>query len=179
MSTEHILSVKYARALLQLALEEKTAERVLTDLQLSAEFFGQGEGRQLLVNPLLTQAQKTGAVRKVLEGQVLPLTVTLLCLLIEKRRGGLVSGIARAYAIEWRRLQNQDVAKVFTAVPLDKRQFELLRQRLSGITGKTVDLQQVVDEKMLAGARVELGDRVLDGSLEGRMAQLRRALQEN
>jgi F0F1-type ATP synthase delta subunit len=94
MSTEHILSVKYARALLQLALEEKTAERVLTDLQLSAEFFGQGEGRQLLVNPLLTQAQKTGAVRKVLEGQVLPLTVTLLCLLIEKRRGGLVSGIA-------------------------------------------------------------------------------------
>jgi F-type H+-transporting ATPase subunit delta len=68
---------------------------------------------------------------------------------------------------------------VFTAVPLDKRQFELLRQRLSGITGKTVDLQQVVDEKMLAGARVELGDRVLDGSLEGRMAQLRRALQEN
>lgn len=179
MSTESLIAAKYAGAALALAQEQGKADALLTDLQLASQIFGRGEGRDLLVHPLLAAEKKVAAVQELLQGKVSTLALGLLKLLIEKRRGGLLALVAEAYARQLEQSKNRVEATLSTALPLDATQLEQLRKSLSAMTGKEVDLQQVVDPKLLAGARIAIGDRLLDGTLEGRIAQLRRALLEN
>jgi F-type H+-transporting ATPase subunit delta len=176
MSNENVLAGKYARALLLLAQEEGRVEELRGDLSLAAEVFGQGEGRELLLHPRLSQEQKQSAVAGLVAGKVGPLTLSLLKLLIEKRRGSLVAEIAAAYAAELKRAQGRKTATVTSAVPLTEEQMKQLRQRLAAIAGTEVELTQELDPALRGGARIALGDLVLDGSLGARLAQLRRAL---
>jgi F-type H+-transporting ATPase subunit delta len=104
------------------------------------------------------------------------LTLSLLKLLIEKRRGSLVAEIATAYAAELKRAQGRKTATVTSAAPLTEEQMKQLRQRLAAIAGTEVELTQELDPALRGGARIALGDLLLDGSLGARLAQLRRAL---
>ena len=176
MSGESIMAGKYARALLLLAQEEGRAEEVEIDLKLAAEVFGNGEGRELLLHPRLSQEQKHTAVQSLVQGKVGPLTLSLLKLLVEKRRGSLVAEIAAAYAAELKRAQGRQTATVASAVPLTEEQMKTLRARLSVIAGTEVELTQELDPALRGGARITLGDLLLDGSLGARLAQLRKAL---
>jgi F-type H+-transporting ATPase subunit delta len=176
MSAESVIAGKYARALLLLAQEEGKPEMVKLDLNLAAEVFGQGEGRELLLHPRLSQAQKQAAVSELLRDKVGPLTQSLLKLLIEKRRGVLVPEIASAYAAELRRWQGRRTATVASPIPLTELQMQSLRERLTAFSGTEVELTQEVDPALRGGARITLGDLVLDGSLGARLKQMRKAL---
>lgn len=178
MNTETLIAAKYAAAVLALAHEQGKADAVLADLQLAAKYYGGGEGRDLLIHPLLSANRKAEAVRELLQDKISPLAFALLKLLIEKRRGGLLAGVAAAYAAQLEILKNQVEATLTTVLPLNDRQMERLKQSLSAITGKSVDLRQVVNPKLLAGARIEISGQVLDGTIEGRIAQLKAALKK-
>ncbi|NTV53489.1 MAG: ATP synthase F1 subunit delta [Candidatus Firestonebacteria bacterium] len=176
MSNEVVIAGKYARALLLLAQEAGRVEDVQGDLRLAAEVFGRGEGRELLLHPRLSQEQKQSAVQSLVKDKVGALTLSLLKLLIEKRRGSLVAEIAAAYAAEVKRAQGRQTATVTSAVPLTDEQMQILRRRLAAMAGAEVELTQEQDPALRGGARITLGDLLLDGSLGARLAQLRKAL---
>lgn len=176
MSTERLVADKYARALLQLAQEQDQLEEVRADLETVGRIFGSGGGRELLIHPLLPLEQKHAAARKMIEGKVGPLILSLLRLLIDKRRGGLVSEIVDAYRAELHRLQGRRSATVTASIPLTEEQMDALRRKLSALVGAEVELTQVTDPALRGGARITLGDVVLDGTLDARLEQLRRVL---
>jgi F-type H+-transporting ATPase subunit delta len=179
MSSENLVAGKYARALLFLAQEAGKLEQIQQDLELVADVFGAGEGRELLLHPLLSLEQKQEAVKTMVQGKVTTLTLSLLRLLIDKRRVSLVADIARAYHEELQRLQGLRTATVTAAIPLTEDQLEALHQKLSDLAGASVELTQVLDPSLRGGARIVMGDLVLDGSIGARLAQLRRALTSN
>ena len=127
MSSENLVAGKYARALLFLAQEAGNLEQVQHDLELIAEIFGSGEGRELLLHPLLSQTEKQKAVKSLVQNKVSSLALSLLRLLVDKRRGALVAEIAAAYAAELSRLQGQRTATVQAPVPLSEEQLASLR----------------------------------------------------
>lgn len=176
MSRSHPAAGRYARALLQLAQAEGHLDEVQADLDLVEQLFGEGRGQDLLVHPLVPADQKQAAVHRLLADQVGPLTLSLLRLLIEKRRGGWVGEIVAAYREERERLQRTRTATVASAAPLSKDQLDALRDKLGELAGGTVALKQVTDPALRGGARVTLGDLVVDGTLEARLNQLRQAL---
>ncbi len=176
MSRSHPAAGPYARALLQLAQAEGQLAEVQADLDLAEQLFGAGQGRDLLVHPLVSPEQKQAAVQRLLADQVGPLTLSLLRLLIEKRRGGLIGEIAAAYREERERLQRTRTATVSSATPLSESQLGTLRAKLAELAGGAVELEQVTDPALRGGARITLGDLVVDGTLEARLNQLRRAL---
>jgi len=176
MSIEHLVAGKYARALLTLAQEEGRPETVQADLELVNDLFGKGEGRDLLVHPLLSLEQKQKAVKKLVQDKVGMLTLSLLRLLIEKRRGELVGEIAAAYREELQRLKGCRTATITASLPLTEEQMETLRQKLSGIAGAEVELTQETDPALRGGARITMGDLVVDGTISARLEQLRRVL---
>lgn len=176
MSQETVIAAKYAKALLGLAQEQDRAEAFLEELEWAAAQFGQGEGRRLLLDPRLPAAAKQAALDAVLGEQASPLLKNCLRLLVEKRRGELLPAIAVSYKQEWLAARQLGVATVTTALPLTDAQMEQLRAQLSQVHGRTIELRQVVKPELVAGARVELGDWLLDGTLQERLARLRRAL---
>lgn len=176
---KHLAAGKYARALLFLAQDEGVLDEVSRDLDWIATVFSQGEGRDLLLHPLLSQEQKQAAVAELVSGRVSDLSLSFLQLLIEKRRGALVGEIAESFHEELQRVKGLRSATVTAAVPLQAEQMENLRRNLSAIAGAEVELTQVLEPALRGGARITLGDLVLDGSIGARLAKLRKTLLGN
>ncbi|MCD4813192.1 ATP synthase F1 subunit delta [bacterium] len=176
MNSDRVVAAKYARALLELAMEKASADQVKEDMTLMTQYFGDQEGKELLVNPLLEAGKKVRIVSGLLEGKVHPLSLSLLKLLIEKRRGALVKAVAESYEKEWLVRQNKNIAKVITAIPLTREQISKLRMKLQTIYEGELEVQEQVEPGLKAGARIEMDDLHLDGTLAGRLAKLRRVL---
>jgi F-type H+-transporting ATPase subunit delta len=176
MSTGHVIAVKYAKALFALAREKKLEDQVQHDLILVVRYFAQGDGQALLAHPTLPLAKKMEIIKDILGEQVSPLMFSFLKLLMEKGRGVLVGDILKVYESEWLAEQNRKLARVTTAIPLSAEQMKRLQKHLSELYEKEIELEQIVKPELQAGARIEIGDLVVDGTLRARMDRLRRAI---
>ena len=65
-----------------------------------------------------------------------------------------------------------------SAVELTDAQVDSLRAKLEQISGKKVILRQKVDGSVLGGLKVEIGGKLLDGTVMGRLADLRKKVSE-
>ena len=68
------------------------------------------------------------------------------------------------------------VADIKVAAPLTPEQSQRLAQALSQLKGRTVRLNVAVDPSVLGGVHVAIGEEVIDGTIESRLEQARRAL---
>ena len=73
-------------------------------------------------------------------------------------------------------LQRKVVAEVYTAVEIGSAELDLLRQKLESYLDKKVDLENHVDQNVLGGVLVKIGDRVIDGTLKTRFENMARSL---
>lgn len=163
---------RYAQAAFEIALEQDALDDWLRDLDL----FG-----QVLSDAALAESLESGRIpveekRRVLDsafGELAELRRNFLLLLATRRRLSHVGQIAA----EFRRLVNEhrrvSLAKVTTAVPLDEDRRELVRQWLANATDSNVDLDESVDETILGGVVVQIGDRRFIASLVDQLEALR------
>ena len=94
-------------------------------------------------------------------------------------RRGRIQELPRL-AAEFRRLDNArqgiTVATAISAAPLTQDEIRALTERLEEFTGGRVELDVQVDPSLLGGLVVRVGDRMIDGSVRGRLERLRNQL---
>ena len=78
------------------------------------------------------------------------------------------------YITEAATLRNRVIATVRVARPLELQQRDRLQAALSAQVGREVALQEIVEPQLLGGMRVELGDEVIEGTVAGRLDEVRR-----
>lgn len=167
---------RYAEAAFELARRDDEVKAWLADLRAIAAALA--DERVLLVvgNPTLPIDGRRDLLRRALKEQPAPRVLNLVSLLLERRRLELFPQIVE----EFQRLvdlQNGVVRAVATAAaPLAREELEELRERLARMTGHTVELTAEVDERLLGGVVVRVGDRLIDGSVRGRLERLRSQL---
>jgi F-type H+-transporting ATPase subunit delta len=118
--------------------------------------------------------RRAGLVRTLLEGKAHPAAVRLVEHAVVAPRGlTLTRGLERysKIAAGWR---DRLVATVYTAIPLQAAEVDRLADVLAARYGHQLHVNVVVDPELLGGIRVELGDEVIDGSVAGRLADVRR-----
>lgn len=123
------------------------------------------------VNP-----QAAGAVLTALTERCSPLVANLLRLLAVKGRVGLLADIVQALRTKVDAAEGRIRARMEIARPIDAAQEEAVAQALGRRFGGVVEMRTEVRPELIGGARVTVGDRVLDGSLSGQLVALRRAL---
>ncbi len=132
--------------------------------------------RRLLLDRDAPLASRLGTVNTLLAGKVSDVTLELAQFVIVGGRPRDVVGTLDylvdyvAKARDWR------IARVRTARPLDDESRGELVASLTALTGKNVELQIAVDESLLGGVLVEIGDLRLDASTRGRLSVLRDAV---
>lgn len=91
----------------------------------------------------------------------------------DNKRFILLPEIAKQFDEYVKRLMRSRVARVVTAVPMDANQKEQLREKLSERLQQQVELQCEIDERILGGAVIYLGnDHVIDGSVQRKLTRL-------
>jgi F-type H+-transporting ATPase subunit delta len=96
--------------------------------------------------------------------------------LIERRRTGLIEDIADGFREAVLAEKGIVVADITTAEPLDKTMQAAVGERLGLMFGKTVELRLHTDPDIIGGLVAQIGDQVIDGSVQTRLRRLRTRL---
>jgi F-type H+-transporting ATPase subunit delta len=172
-------AARYARALLDVAIEESIAERAEQDLSAFAGLFAQhADLERALTHPAVPAARKRALTQEITTrlGAVAPVA-KLLGMLADRDRLALVPDLLATY--RERLLEHQRVirAEVTTAEPLTSERTEQLRERLARATGRTVMLTTRVDADIIGGMVTRIGSVVYDGSIAAQLAKMRDRLE--
>lgn len=170
---------RYASAVFDLALKQNTLERTLEDVQGIAELFSKHTLAYLLREPKVSMQRKETALREALSTRILPTSLNLALLIVQRGLVDLTPNIANELQQMVFDYKNQVIASVTTAAPLDASQQTLVKQALESRTGKTILLQTRVDPEILGGVIARVGDQVIDGSVQQRLQILKRQLLNN
>ena len=100
----------------------------------------------------------------------------LMRLLRENRRLGALGAIADQFEQLWREDSRRVEAVLVSAAPLDVEQQEAIAAALKARLGREVDFRFELDESLLGGVRIQVGDQVLDGSARAGLSTLAAAL---
>ena len=167
---------RYAEASFQLATRDKALDAYGEGLALAANLLGGEDVLGVLRNPARPLAERIRLVDALLAKRVPEPVLKLVGLLVER---GRIDRLAAVEA-EYRRMVNEQrgvVAAVATsAAPLGKADADALAKKLTQMTGRTVDLRVEVDESLIGGLTVRVGDTLYDASVRGRLERLRERL---
>jgi F-type H+-transporting ATPase subunit delta len=167
----------YARALYAAAADAGTADAVLADLEATADLFASAPDVTAFLNhPAVDLKPKQDVLREALGPKVHALTLRFLLLLLEKRRFGAFAEILRAYRALVEEAAGTGQGRVEAARPLSAEELAALEKAASVWAGHPVRLVADVRPELLGGARIVLGDRVIDGTMAGQLEALSKRL---
>jgi F-type H+-transporting ATPase subunit delta len=170
---------RYARALLEVASERGTADRVMDQLTGFAQVVRQNpDVADVLVNPAFTREQRMAVVEELARaaGDLDPGVVNLLRLLVDRSRFGYLADIARVYRDLADAKAGRVRGRVTSARPLDVQELSRLEQSLERMLQRNVVLDAQVNPKLIGGMATQIGSVLYDGSLRTQLEELRRAL---
>ena len=134
------------------------------------------ELRAALVDRDLAPSARQGLVTQLLEGKVHPSTVSLVRYVVVGGRARDIVGTLDWLVEQTAKARGWRIARVRAAAPIDEAQQGELSDSLTSLAGAPVELQVVIDEALLSGAVIQIGDLQVDASARGRIDALREHL---
>lgn len=167
-------AVRYAKAILDLAVENKATEEVEKDIRrISATIADSPELREMLASPVLKGEVKKNALSAIFEG-LNGVTEGLISVLVDNRRISILNDIAGKFIMLNEARKGQGVAYVTTAVPLNADLEKKILGQVIKLTGHGSVLQNKVDESIIGGFILRVGDLQYDASIANKLNNLKR-----
>lgn len=167
---------RYAEAVFELATRDDALDAYAEGLQTATAMLAQEHVLDVLRNPARPLRQRTEIVDSLLATRVPEPILKLVGLLVERGRIDQLTGVATEYRRMLNRQRGVVDAVAKTAMPLSPDETEALKKKVAQITGRTVDLRVEVDESLIGGITVRVGDTLYDASVRGRLERLRERL---
>lgn len=171
---------RYAKALLDLAVEAKSLPRVEKDLKSFKRMYdSSADLKRLAESPVLGSQDKASALTAVAkQAKLSALTQQFIGTVAGNRRAADLPGIISAFMDMVARRRGSQVAKVTSAAKLTAAQLTSIKTQLKKSLGRSVDIETSVDPDLLGGFVVRIGSRLYDSSLKTKLEDLRLALKE-
>jgi F-type H+-transporting ATPase subunit delta len=173
MNKETIVAKRYAKALFEIAKEKNFVAQVETDLQAIVQSIeSHADLQKLLSHPNIDSTKKTELLTTLFQGKVSDVVLSTICLLVQRRREGILSELLTDYVKIANEALGQAKAIVFTPTALSSQESQHIAESFSQLTRKKIQVEQVIDPSLLGGIQVRIGDRLYDGSLSGKLQRL-------
>jgi F-type H+-transporting ATPase subunit delta len=166
---------RYSQAVFNIALERKELDRWQSDLRRIASLGEDATFIALLENPKIHFEDKARLLSEWL-GDINPLALNLVYLLVARGRLGMVGDIADEYQRLLDSYRGIEQAEVTTAIELDDEDRQRLEERLGAVVGRKVVLKLKVDSNVVGGIVARIGGKLLDGSTRTKLMALKKAL---
>ena len=171
---------RYARSLAEVVFEQNLEKAVSEDLKTYSEIF---RAVPDLLDAFDSPSVPREAKEKLLESLIAvhpvnTVTHNFLRVLLEHNRIRNYQQIYQGYLDSVNEHNGVVTARVSTALSLDASELKTLGERLSGATGKQVNMEPQTDAELLGGIVVQIGDTIFDGSIRTKLTEMRRRLAE-
>ncbi len=166
----------YAEALFDAGKGSDKLDVVHDQLDQFADALSESREMQLfLFSPYFSSAEKRDGLGKAVEGAEDEL-INFLELLIDKHRMPVLFRIRRAFDELWAKENKRLEVTVTSAVELDPELVTRIGSEIESQTGQTVEVQSRVDDDILGGLVLQVGNKVLDASVRNRLEKLRKSV---
>ncbi len=168
---------RYAAALFRVARGRNEIDPVADSLAIVTDVATRSpELMTVLHHPRISRERKKQLLEQIFANAIRPDVEHFLMLLIEKDRAAIIPNVAAQFARLVDEHRHETDGEAITAVPLTDAQRAALQQRLEAATGYTVRLKTRVDENILGGLVVRVGDKLIDGSVAAQLQAMREQL---
>lgn len=161
------LAARYAKALIDIAKEQNQLDAVNADMQLLEAMANQSRDlTTMLRSPIIKADLKGNALNALLQGKVTNITDLFIKLLLNKGREANLPEIAEAYIAQYKALHQVHTVKLTTAFPMDQELTDAITNKIkSEVNNQAVDLVTEVEEDLIGGFVLEVGDKLFDASV--------------
>lgn len=170
------LASRYAKSILDLAVEKNSLDAVLNDMQtLHAICAASSEFRLMLESPVIKGDKKLSILLAVLKSQQLnELTNGFIRLLVSKGREYFLPEISAAFVTQYNTLKNIRTVKLTTATAVNDSIKNNILAKVSGfMPADKINLETSVDESLIGGFVLETGDKLFDASVKKKLNDVR------
>lgn len=172
---------RYAKSLLELANEQGKIEEVHKDMLLLDTICKENHDFTLVLrNPIIKNDKKKAILEAIFKGKVDDLTMAIFDIITRKNRESVLPAVAREFHHQYNKFMSIEKATITTAVKLDKdlrSSFEKIVKQISD--QKEVELDEVVDENIIGGYVLKVGDRQVDDSIKSKIKELELKFSKN
>ena len=160
------LAARYAKSLLDLAIEQNQLEAVYEDVKLIKAIKNSNpDFVALLRSPIVSSDKKDKIIDAVIGSSVSKLTTLFINLLTSKARESNLPEIVTAFLEQYNKLKNIQTVKLTTAHPISEelKNSIVAKVRTEGSTG--VEIESKVNEALIGGFTLEVAGKLIDASI--------------
>jgi len=169
-----IVASRYAKSLIDLAKEKNVLEAVFEDMKLFRETASKNRALMLaLKSPVVRHDKKLAILKALFEARVNPVSYSIFTIITKKNRESILDAIADEFITLYNSYQGILKATVTTTTPLTEELRTQFINIVASATGKTIELEEKIDPKLIGGYVLRVNDRQIDASLRSRLNELK------
>ena len=171
---------RYAKALFDLALEKELIDQVKDDMEMVVSVCQQNKDfRMMLQSPIIFTEKKEAILKAIFEKQIQQISYFFLMIITRKKREAVLEAIAQQFVIIFKEYKNITMAKLSTAIELDKEIKDKVTALLAEQTKGEIELSEEVSKDLIGGFVLSYDDKQYDASIKKQIKELRRDFDKN
>lgn len=175
------LASRYAKALIDLSIEKGQLEQVFADMLLLQQICKSSRDFvNLLRSPIVKADAKRKIVSAITAGKISTLTSSFNALLVSKGRESNLPEIITSFISQYKAHKNIHTVKLATAVPVSDDLRKAVVEQVKKASGYTnIELEESVDESLIGGFVLQVGDKLVDASISYDLRTIARQFENN
>ena len=167
-------AIRYAKAVLSVASDKKAAEVVNDNMKLIAKTISESNDLSMMLKSAVVKSDDKMAVLSKAFPSLNAISSELFKLLATNKRLELLEATAIKYSVLYDELNGKEKATVTTAVPMNSDLELKVLAKIKDLTSKSVELENIVDESILGGFILRVGDTEYNASIANKLNTLKR-----
>ena len=174
------VSNRYAKALLDIALEKNFLEKAREDMETVLQVYNSSrEFRLLMNNPVVSASKKNAVITELFTKYLDKGSLLYLQILVQKRREMNLGTIAAEFLTLYKEQKNIKTAVLRTAVPVD----DIMREKVIALVKNKfsceVEIEEIIDPTLIGGFVLKVDDYQFDTSILSELNRLRKEFRKN
>lgn len=168
-------AIRYAKSLLELSVEQNNSEKVAENMR---AIVSASESRefQLFINSPIISAEKKISIFDTMFSNFEELSKKFIHLITKNGRENILAVIAESYLKILKEHQGISEVTITSATPLDEATKNLILSKIQSLTTDKVEVVEKVDEKLLGGFTILVGDQMVDASIVNQLNTIKQRL---
>ncbi len=179
--SETKVASRYAKSMIDLALEQNSLDKVYADMQLTRDVFKANSNlRAVIANPIVSAHDKLVIMDKVFTSKVSTVTDAFFKLMINKGRHALIYQTTKEFYHQYNQLKGIITAKVSSATELNSEAKKYISDLVKETTkANEVILDTTINSDLIGGFVLTVGDKQFDASIQKSLRVLAKDLASN
>ncbi len=169
------VAARYAKSLIDLALEQNALEEIKGDMKLFVDTLRKNPELQAVVkNPIIPLGKKNAIIKAIFGDKIHKVTTAFLKIVVDKGRAEIIYGTAKEFLNQYNQYKNIVTAKVVSAAPLNDKARADMINKVKAATGGEVILNEAIDAGLIGGFILTVGDKQFDSSIASSLSRVKK-----